>query len=85
MREQVQKSKAARWLYEIRVEGELSEEWSGWFHGLVIEHEVSPTTGEVITVLSGVLPDQSALHGILNLIRDLNLVILSCERKSQDR
>ncbi len=82
---QVQKGKAGRWVYEIRVEGELSPEWSGWFQGLTIEHDVSPTTGDVITIFSGALPDQSALHGILNLIRDLNLVILSCVRKPQER
>ncbi len=63
--------------YEIRVEGQLSAEWSSWFEGLAIRVETNPEDGQVTTVLSGVLPDQPALHGILNIIRDLNLRLIS--------
>jgi hypothetical protein len=73
---------AGKWMYEIRVEGELGCEWSAWFDGLTVAHERNPVTGEVITVIFGILPDQSALHGLLNKIRDLNLTILSFHRKS---
>ena len=57
-------------LYHLRVEGHLGE---NWFEGL----DLSQTpTGE--TVLSGEF-DQAALHGLLNRIRDLGLVLLSIE------
>ena len=60
--------------YEIRVEGALGEEWSGWFDGLQIAAE---GTG---TVISGLVPDQAALHGLLNRIRDLGLFLVSVHR-----
>ncbi len=61
-------------LYKIRVEGQLSERWSGWFAGLTVCAE-----GEE-TVLSGVLPDQAALFGLLRRIYDMNLVLVSVVR-----
>ena len=65
-----------RWpaYYEIRVEGILHERWSDWFEGMRIE-----TVGDA-TVLSGTLPDQSALHGILDKVRDLGLTVINVRR-----
>ncbi len=63
-------------IYEIRVEGLLADRWSPWFEGLTIRREAN---GE--TVLSGSLPDQAALHGVLAKIRDLNLNLLSVTRQ----
>ena len=60
--------------YEIRVEGQLGERWSGWFEGL----EVRTEQGE--TLLTGMLTDQAALHGVLRKIHDLNLVLVSLRR-----
>ena len=60
--------------YEIRVEGTLSEDWSAWFDGL----DVAADGGN--TVISGVLPDQPALHGLLNRVRDLGLCLISVRR-----
>jgi hypothetical protein len=53
----------ARWpaRYEVRVEGVLGGRWSEWFEGLQIDSQ----GGE--TILSGTVPDQSALHGILGM------------------
>jgi hypothetical protein len=65
--------------YEITVQGELDERWAKWFEDLTI----SPTpSGE--TIISGVVADQSALHGILNRIRDLGLELISIQRKTLD-
>jgi hypothetical protein len=60
--------------YEIRVEGTLGEDWSAWFDGL----DVASDGGD--TVIYGVLPDQPALHGLLNRVRDLGLRLISVRR-----
>ena len=61
--------------YEIRVQGRLDQRWSTWFDGLTIGYE-----GDDTTVLSGVLTDEAALHGILIKIRDLALPLLGVSR-----
>jgi hypothetical protein len=66
-----------RQLYEIRVKGHLSVDWSDWFAGLTVRQEAD---GE--TALSGPL-DQAALHGILAKIRDLGLVLVAVNQRTQ--
>lgn len=61
--------------YEICFQGVLSAGWSDWFAGLAIRSE----HGDV-TVLTGPLPDQAALHGVLARIRDLGLELISVNR-----
>ncbi len=58
--------------YEIRIKGKLDSRWSDWF----AELKLSYLEGD-ITVLSGDLPDQAALHGLFERIRDLNLILIS--------
>ncbi len=62
-------------IYEIRVQGRLDQRWSTWFNGLTISYE-----GEDITVLSGPLVDEAALHGVLIKVRDLALPLLAVSR-----
>jgi hypothetical protein len=62
--------------YEIRVQGVLDESWSAWLGGL----DVTPLDGGE-TLLSGPIRDQSALHGLLNKIRDLGLPLVGLEKK----
>ncbi len=64
--------------YEIRVEGHLDPNWSEWLDGLTI---TLLENGQ--TLLSGPLPDQAALHGVLNRIRDLNLQLIRVEKKPE--
>ena len=58
--------------YQIRFKGHLDPSWSAWFDGLTLTHEAS---GE--TLLTGLLPDQAALYGILEKARNLNLTLVA--------
>lgn len=58
--------------YEIRIKGHLDETWADWLDGMAISHLEN---GE--TLLTGSLPDQSALHGVLNRLRDLGIQLIS--------
>jgi hypothetical protein len=60
--------------YEIRVEGVLDSQWADWLGGLQV------TRHNTQTVISGPLPDQPALHGVLAKIRDLGLCLISVRR-----
>jgi hypothetical protein len=66
-------------VYRIIIKGHLDSDWSAWFDGLTI---VQGNTGE--TVLFGPLTDQTALHGVLNKVRDLGLPLLSVQRVGPD-
>ena len=61
--------------YEIRLAGHLDTRWAAWFDGLTVA-----TGADGTTVLRGELPDQSALHGVLQRARDLGLPLLSLRR-----
>ncbi|HEY6407091.1 MAG TPA: hypothetical protein VIY29_06470 [Ktedonobacteraceae bacterium] len=60
--------------YHIRVQGHLDPSWQDRFGGLCIEQQEAGTT-----LLSGTLPDQAALHGVLLQIIRLGLTLLSLE------
>ncbi|GCE15505.1 hypothetical protein [Tengunoibacter tsumagoiensis] len=60
--------------YTIRVQGHLDQSWEDRFGGLCIEQQATGTT-----LLSGNLPDQAALHGVLLQIVRLGLTLLSLE------
>jgi len=62
-------------IYEIKIDGHLSDRWTDWFEGLTFTYGSDDTT-----TLCGPLADQAALHGILNHIRDLGLELISAQR-----
>jgi len=61
--------------YEIKIKGHLDPHWSESFAGLKLAHLEGNET-----LLSGSLPDQALLHGLLERIRDLNLTLISVTR-----
>lgn len=63
------------YVYEIRIEGQLSDQWTDWFDGLSIQPQ-----SKGITILRGPLPDQAALYGVLTKIHMLNLSLISVKR-----
>jgi hypothetical protein len=51
-----------------------------WFQGFSIRKESAGERDYPVTVLYGPIPDQPALHGVLNKIRDLNLTLISVRK-----
>jgi hypothetical protein len=65
--------------YEIRLQGHLDRRWTAWFDGLSLSHE-----GDGTTLLRGDVVDQSALHGLLDKVRDLGLPLVSVTHLGAD-
>ena len=53
---------------EVRIKGEIDQRWAEWFGSLSLSHSAA---GE--TLLSGLVPDQAALYGIIARLRDLGM------------
>ena len=56
---------------KIKVQGHLDKKWKSSFEGMEISHEGDNT------MFTGIIKDESHIHGILNQIRDLNLKLIS--------
>ena len=61
--------------YQIRIEGHVNLDWSASFDDVTVQH-----TDDGQTVLTGALPDQTALHGVLMRIRDLGISLVEVKR-----
>jgi hypothetical protein len=59
-------------LCEIRLKGHLNDRWAEWLESLTITLE---DNGD--TLLTGLVIDQAALHGLLKRVRDLGMPLLS--------
>ena len=66
-------------LYEIRLKGHLDTRWAAWFDGLTLT-----TCSDGTTTIHGLVVDQSALHGLLQRVRDLGLPLISVTRDEPD-
>jgi hypothetical protein len=63
-------------VYQIRIKGQLDQQWSTWFEGLTISYD-----GDGNTILRGPLVDEAALHGVLIKVRNLTLPLLSLNKE----
>jgi hypothetical protein len=61
---------------EIRVKGQINQQWSEWFGGLTISHSDPDET-----VFTGLVPDQAALYGVISRLRDLGLQLTALSSK----
>jgi len=61
--------------YEIRLKGHLDSRWVTWFDGLTLT-----TCSDGTTTIQGVVVDQSALHGLLQKVRDVGVPVISVHR-----
>ena len=57
---------------EIRIAGHLDQEWSEWLNGFTITH-----SDQNETILTGSVPDQAALYGLIAKLRDLGVKLIS--------
>jgi hypothetical protein len=58
--------------YEIRIVGNLDNDWSQWFDGWNLSPQDDGTT-----ILIGPVADQAGLSGLLAKIQNLNLPLIS--------
>jgi hypothetical protein len=59
-------------VYKIRLKGHLGRQWTNWLEGLTITLEEDGNT-----LLTAIVVDQAALHGLLRKVRDLGIPLLS--------
>jgi hypothetical protein len=59
-------------VYQIKIKGHLDDTLAGWFDGMTVSN-----LEEGDTVLTGPLPDQAALQGILKQISNLGLTLIA--------
>ncbi|HEX8598564.1 MAG TPA: hypothetical protein VF952_08620 [Chloroflexia bacterium] len=58
--------------YEIRIKGHLDNRWAARFEGMTL---TLADNGD--TLLTGLVVDQAALHGLLRRVRDLGMPLIS--------
>ncbi len=58
--------------YQIIIQGQLGPDWSDWFDGLKLVNDCD-AQGSAVTILTGPVADQAALHGLLGKIYNLGL------------
>lgn len=57
--------------YRIQVKGHLHQRWSAWLYDFEVAHLSDGTTA-----LTGDLPDDAAVYGLLSRLRDMGLVLM---------
>ena len=57
----------------IKIQGHLDPEWADWLEGFTIAH----LEDAEVTLLTGTVPDQTALYGLMAKLRDLSVHLIS--------
>jgi hypothetical protein len=70
-------------IYQLKVKGELDQSWSEWLGDIQITAE-KQADGSVMTTLTVDAVDQSVLFGILDRIRDLNILLISVSKDGRE-
>lgn len=63
-------------IYRIQLKEHLQSDWNEWFSGFEVTQEVN-SSGSLLT---GMVADQAALHGLIRKVRDLGLTLVSINR-----
>jgi hypothetical protein len=61
--------------YEITIQGHLTPDWAAVFDGMEL---VCQNNG--CTLITGDIPDQASLYGLLNQLRDLGITLISVNK-----
>ena len=72
----LQRTQSAK--YQIKIQGRQTEGWADWMDDLDIVTERN-SEENTVTTLTGIVKDQSGLHGLLNRIRDLSIPLISVQ------
>ena len=66
--------------YQIKLKGQLGNEWAEWFGGLSITLDAD---GNMLMISPAL--DQAALHGLIKKVRDLGLALISINPIESDQ
>lgn len=59
-------------IVEMRIKGRMDENWSKWFNDFQVTYSEADET-----ILTGMVPDQAALYGLISKLRDLGIQLLA--------
>jgi hypothetical protein len=62
-------------IYQIKIMENLGANWNEWLGGFTITQDADDGS-----LLTGMVADQAALHGVIRKLRDLHLTLLSLHR-----
>ncbi len=65
--------------YRIRIQGALDSHWAEYFEDMQIAVETADD-GSAITTLTGQLPDQAAVQGVLQKLYNLGFPLIAAEK-----
>lgn len=66
--------------YSICVEGHIGKDWVDWPKDIDMRHCFDKDGKRAVTLITVSLPDQPALYGLLEMLRDLNLKLIFARR-----
>lgn len=69
--------------YTVQLAGHLDARWEAAFDGFTITHSFAPDR-HPITLLTGAVPDQSALYGLISRLRDIGVTLISVQPAEPD-